>query len=582
MCCDNQLQNKLYNLNKALFIILSVPVIFLISCFDSPSPVGTIDYIPTGALVLSTTQSSDIATIIRIPDKTNYEPGETVMMVATTNSGYTFTGWSGDENSTSDTITFVMDDSKTIYANFTNSSGKTVLSLVTSAENGTVTLSPEGGVYESGTTVFAYARPDYGFVFDRWTGAFTGHEELASLVINKSVLLTAKFSIDPDADFATLQIDPAPVNGKLVLDPAGFQSGNKHKYKPGTSITITAVADSGFELIEWGADLSYALSSVTSAKLTMDNDYTITATFSKHPDGENWKSLNSGNQNGLLSITQAGNQLVIVGNSGTILTSTDGETWTLRTTGVTTCLNHVIWTGKLFVCVGDGGTILTSSDGITWEKRNSTTEYHLQSVIWTGKQFVAVGGLMENSAENYSCILTSADGITWTNHSSGSGIWYSIAWNGNTLVGSGYDFDFSTVSDYSTSYIKTSANGTDWENSNTYIPREASFTSVIWTGTKFVAVGGSRSSEAYSSAYISKDGSTWEKSTIQTQSFMRSVVWTGSTLVAVGDDGMIYCSTNGKTWKRSESGTTDDIYGVTWTGTRLYAVGYGGLLLTSP
>jgi uncharacterized repeat protein (TIGR02543 family) len=565
---------------KYVYIFIAV-VSLLLACSPSSTPTGPTEHTDT-AITLSTTASSAIATIVHTPDKAVYASGDTVRLSVTTNPGYTFTGWTGDTVSTATTLVIVMNKAKTIYANFRNSSGKTVFSVVTSATNGSVTLAPAGGVYDSGTTVFAYARPDYGFVFASWSGAITSHSQLDTIKMSRNALIIAAFSLDPNAVFNILYVNPVPANGKIVMDPPGILSLGGRKYKPGTDVTLTATPDSGYQLTAWGGDYSDTLIGIASFSVTMDRDHTVSATFKKLPDGVKWTSRTSGNLNGLISVVWANNQFVVVGNSGTILTSPDGVTWTSRTSGVTSCLNCVIWTGTMLVCVGDDGTILTSVDGKTWDKKNSTTTYHLQSVAWAGAQFVAVGGYIRDSGTNYNCLLTSPDGTTWTNHSSGRGVWYSVVWNGTMLVGAGFDFDYTTVSDYSTSFIMFSSNGTSWTDCATYIPTEASFTSIVWAGTQFVAVGGSRSSQAYSSAYTSLDGNTWREGTIPTENFMNAVTWTGSTLVAVGENGSIYTSQDAKTWTSRVSGTTDAIFGVTWTGSRLIAVGYGGMILTSP
>lgn len=565
--------------NCIVFSGILIGITFFISCDLSPNSAGDT---PDGSLVLNVTSSSPAASITRIPDLPFYNQDDIVNVTAAVNPGYTFTGWSGDITSSNPSVSIAMNSSKTIYANFKNSSGKELFSLVESSADGDVTLSPEGGVYESGTIVYAYPRPAYGFTFKNWSGAVNSSEELVSVAINGNVNLKANFAIDPNVSFATLTIDPPPVGGKLVLDPPASASGNIYRYKPGTQVTVTAVCDSGYQLYSWNKDLSTNPVTNNSLTVTMNVNCTVSATFKKAPDGVNWRVLNCGNQNGLTSVVKGGNTLVIAGNSGTILTSADGVQWTLRPTGVKNCLNCVIWTGSLFVCVGDSSTILTSTDAVNWVKQYTSTGDHLQSVIWTGQKFVAVGGYMKNSAETYSCILTSSDGVTWTKHSSSYGIWYCIAWNGKIMTGGSYNYNFSTVSDYSQSYLMQSINGIDWNMAGTSIPLEASFTSIVWTGDKFAAVGGSRSSDYFSSAYISADGNLWVPNRIPTRNFINDVAWTGNNLVAVGKQGDIYYSIDGSIWTKSTSGTTSDIYGVTWTGERLYAVGYGGLLLTSP
>ena len=152
------------------------------------------------------------------------------------------------------------------------------------------------------------------------------------------------------------------------------------------------------------------------------------------------------------------------------------------------------------------------------------------------------------------------------------------------MVGAGFDFDYTTVSDNSSSFLNVSQDGVAWSPCSTYIPQSTSLTSIIWTGTQFVAVGGCRSSTypENSVAYTSIDGLSWNDNDFPTTSFISSVTWTGNTYVAVGNDGKVYTSQNATDWTSRESGTTDDLFGITWTGSQLVVVGYGGLILTSP
>src|SRR5690606_20008532 len=58
-----------------------------------------------------------------------------------------------------------------------------------------------------------------------------------------------------------------------------------------------------------------------------------------------------------------GGMWVVVGDGGTILTSTNDTTWTSRTSGTTQHLRGVAYGDGLYVAVGLSGTILTSPDG---------------------------------------------------------------------------------------------------------------------------------------------------------------------------------------------------------------------------
>ena len=74
---------------------------------------------------------------------------------------------------------------------------------------------------------------------------------------------------------------------------------------------------------------------------------------------------------------------IVVGASGTILTSSDGSSWTERTSGVTVNLNGISYGDELYVVVGSSGTIITSSDGTTWTERTSGTTNQLNAVTFS-------------------------------------------------------------------------------------------------------------------------------------------------------------------------------------------------------
>ena len=65
------------------------------------------------------------------------------------------------------------------------------------------------------------------------------------------------------------------------------------------------------------------------------------------------------------SSTTSSGLFVVVGDNGTILTSSDGTTWTSRTSGTSNGLYNIFYGNSTFVAVGHSGTILTSSDGTT-------------------------------------------------------------------------------------------------------------------------------------------------------------------------------------------------------------------------
>lgn len=118
-----------------------------------------------------------------------------------------------------------------------------------------------------------------------------------------------------------------------------------------------------------------------------------------------WTTRTSGVAVTLSKVASNGTIAVVVGASGTILTSPDGITWTARTSGVATALTSVTWDGSQFVAVGASGVILTSPTGVTWTARTSGVAITLNDVVATDSFIIAVGAS--------DTLLVSDDGITW-------------------------------------------------------------------------------------------------------------------------------------------------------------------------
>ncbi len=105
---------------------------------------------------------------------------------------------------------------------------------------------------------------------------------------------------------------------------------------------------------------------------------------------------------------------------------------------------------------------------------------------------------------------------------------------------------------------------------------------VAWTGSFWVAVGGSFSSENV--VYTSPDGAAWQKRTDSslTGEGLNAVCWTGRQLVAVGPGGNVVTSPDGITWTQRPNAWPEEWVGVAWTGNLLVAVTGVGTILTSP
>jgi len=102
--------------------------------------------------------------------------------------------------------------------------------------------------------------------------------------------------------------------------------------------------------------------------------------------------------------------------------------------------------------------------------------------------------------------------------------------------------------------------------------------SVAWSGTNYVAVGGS-------SAITSTDGVHWTTNSLYTANTLSCVIWDGTQFVAVGDApgsvGAVLTSQNGVAWTPQNVGVIPVLYGIAKSESTLVAVGYGGTIVTS-
>jgi hypothetical protein len=202
---------------------------------------------------------------------------------------------------------------------------------------------------------------------------------------------------------------------------------------------------------------------------------------------EVWSLQNSGTQNALRGSTWGDSLFIVVGDSGTILSSPDGIVWTSRTSGTQKKLSRITWGDSLFIVVGDSGTILESSNGIAWSGRTSGTSKNLRDVTWGDSLFVAVG--------DSGTILTSPDGSVWTDRT-------FAVWGPNPSFG------------------------------------KCRFNAIAWGNNLFVAVGTDLLAAGALNYFTSPDGITWNGIARQRYVDLNDVTWTGNLFVITALDGM--------------------------------------------
>ena len=122
-----------------------------------------------------------------------YPAGTAVLISATPDTGYTFTGWSYATSVTTNPLVLVMNDNLLITANFAPVQTKNTLTI-TATGSGTTNPAPGTYSYDPGTTVSVTAVPASGATFTGWSGAATGTSTAVAITMDGNKTLTAAFS----------------------------------------------------------------------------------------------------------------------------------------------------------------------------------------------------------------------------------------------------------------------------------------------------------------------------------------------------------------------------------------------------
>jgi len=149
---------------------------------------------------------------------------------------------------------------------------------ITSTAGGSVTVPGEGTItYDEGEVVNLEATPDAGYRFVNWIGDV---DEIAdvddattTIAMNDSYSITASFEEIPKARYGLTIASTA--GGNVTTPGEGI-----FNYDEGTDVDLVAVADEGYQFIDWTGDVStIADTSAASTTITMNDDYSITANF---------------------------------------------------------------------------------------------------------------------------------------------------------------------------------------------------------------------------------------------------------------------------------------------------------------
>jgi len=209
-----------------------------------------------------TTSIVGSGSITKYPDEPSYTYGTVVTVTALPDAGWSFESWD-DPSVTTNPANITMDGNKTVTATFTQDQYTLTTDVVGS---GSITRNPDNTTYTHGTVVTVTALPDAGWSFESWDDPSVTTNP-ANITMDGNKAVTATFTQDQ----YTLTVSASPSGaGSVSVEPSG-------PYNYGDTVTLTAGANPGYTFTGWSGDLS----GTSPATITMDNDKTVTATFTQ-------------------------------------------------------------------------------------------------------------------------------------------------------------------------------------------------------------------------------------------------------------------------------------------------------------
>jgi hypothetical protein len=209
------------------------------------------------------------------PSKYAYKYGETVSLTATPNSGYEFSGWSGDISSTDNPVGITIDDNKNVTAEF---SAWPVVSIpqfsisggtYSGAQQVEISCATEGAEIYYTTDEELQLSASTGTLY---TGALNIYQDttLRAIAVKAGMTDSSVASTDYIINYTLTTTVSPEGTGSITLDP------DKEFYKYNESISLTAVANSGYNFSSWSGDLSGSSNPET---LIIDDNKSVTAEF---------------------------------------------------------------------------------------------------------------------------------------------------------------------------------------------------------------------------------------------------------------------------------------------------------------
>jgi hypothetical protein len=199
-----------------------------------------------------------------------FENGSSVTVTATANTGFTFLNWTQNGNivSTSASYTFTLTADITLVANFEMTTNMNVINLSANPTNGGTTSG--SGTFENGSSVTVTATANTGFTFLNWTqnGNIVSTSASYTFTLTADITLVANFEMTTNMNVINLSANPT--NGGTTSGSGTFENGS--------SVTVTAMANTGFTFLNWTQN-GNIVSTSASYTFTLTADITLVANF---------------------------------------------------------------------------------------------------------------------------------------------------------------------------------------------------------------------------------------------------------------------------------------------------------------
>jgi uncharacterized repeat protein (TIGR02543 family) len=353
-----------------------------------------------------TTNTVGNGTVSRNPNAANYAPGTQVTLTANAATNNHFVSWSGDTTATSNPLVLPITGNRTVTANFAIDTHTLTLNA---GANGTVSKNPDLPQYNHGASVTVTATPDPGYHFVGWTGDTTATTNPMTFNLVANRVITSTFAINT----YTVALS-AGTGGTAAKNP------NTATYDHGTSVTLTATPDVGFNFLNWAGDTSTTTNPLT---FPVVKNRTINAVFAIRT------YTLSANPSGSGTVTRNPNQASYNHGTTVVVTATPGTgwhflQWTGDASGSTNPLSVLMDGPKDITAVFEINQYaltlsVPSGNGVIAAEPNQPlypdgTLVDLIPVPNTGYRFVSWGGDASGSATLFSLLMNAPKSVTAT------------------------------------------------------------------------------------------------------------------------------------------------------------------------